>query len=210
MRKRPRQARAVATTDAILDAAAHLLGERGWQGLTTNGVAEAAGVSIGSLYQYFPNKLALIEAVRQRHFNDILAVLHSASDSKVPRARRIAALVEGMIAIHNRYPDAFRVLLEECPLGEEARRTHDFFAREWRKRYEAVFALNARRTPDPAGIGASLLAAAIAGAVHEAARRGTLDAPVVRQELLTMVQAYLDLRQPVALPEPLTAPIRRP
>ena len=70
MRKRPQQARSRATIDAILDAAAHILGERGWAGLTTNAVAEAAGASIGSLYQYFPDKLALIDAVRRRHFDD--------------------------------------------------------------------------------------------------------------------------------------------
>jgi AcrR family transcriptional regulator len=200
MRKLPRQARALATTDAILDAAAHILGERGWLGLTTNGVAEAAGVSIGSLYQYFPNKLALIEAVRRRHFDDVLAVLQAASDPKTPRSRRIAALVEGMIAVHSRYPAAYRVLLEECPRGEDARRTHDFFAKESRKNYEAVYDVNARRARDPTGIGASLLAGAVAGAVHEAARRSTLDSTIVKQELLTMVEAYLDRRQPVALP----------
>jgi AcrR family transcriptional regulator len=210
MRKLPRQARALATTDAILDAAAHILGERGWLGLTTNAVAEAAGVSIGSLYQYFPNKLALIEAVRRRHFDDILRVLHAASDADTPRVRRIASLVDGMIAVHSRYPAAFRVLLDECPQGEDARRTHDFFAREWRKRYEAVFALNARRangTHDETGIGASLLAGAVAGAVHEAVRRGALNTPAVRQELLTMVQAYLDRQQPVALPK--TSAVRK-
>jgi AcrR family transcriptional regulator len=205
MRKLPRQARALATTDAILDAAAHLLGERGWLALTTNAVAEAAGVSIGSLYQYFPNKLALIEAVRRRHFDDILAVLHAASDADTPRGRRIASLVDGMIAVHSRYPAAFRVLLDECPQSDDARRTHDFFAREWRKRYEAIFEVNARRAPgsiDESGIGASLLAGAVAGSVHEAVRRGALDSPLVRQELLTIVQAYLDRRRPVALPKP--------
>src|SRR5580658_582762 len=115
MRKRPQQARSRATIDAILDAAAHILGERGWAGLTTNAVAEAAGVSIGSLYQYFPNKLALIEAVRRRHFEEVLAVLRAASDGGTPRKRRIAALVDGMIAVHSRYPAAHRVLLEESP-----------------------------------------------------------------------------------------------
>lgn len=209
MRKLPRQARALATTDAIRDAAAHVLGERGWQGLTTNTVAEAAGVSIGSLYQYFPNKLALIEAVRRRHFDDILLVLRNASDKTMPRERRIAALVEGMIAIHSRYPAAHHVLLNECPRGEDSRRTHDFFAKEWRKSYEAVFAANARRAGDQSGIGALLLAGALAGAVHEAARRGTLDSPVMKQELLTMVDAYLARRQTVELPEPATTQARR-
>lgn len=101
MRKAPQQARSRATIDAILDAAAHILGERGWEGLTTNGVAQAAGTSIGSLYQYFPNKLALIDAVRRRHFDDVLAVLHAAANLAMSRQGRIAALVDGMIAVHS-------------------------------------------------------------------------------------------------------------
>jgi AcrR family transcriptional regulator len=59
IRKQLKQARSQTTNDAVLQAAAHILEQRGWRGLTTNAVAQAAGVSLGSLYQYFPNKLAL-------------------------------------------------------------------------------------------------------------------------------------------------------
>lgn len=59
-RKRPRQARSVATFEAILEAAARILESLGFAGFNTNAVAERAGVSIGSLYQYFPSKDALI------------------------------------------------------------------------------------------------------------------------------------------------------
>ncbi len=59
-RKRPRQARSFATFEAILEAAARILESLGFAGFNTNAVAELAGVSIGSLYQYFPSKEALI------------------------------------------------------------------------------------------------------------------------------------------------------
>lgn len=62
-RKTPRQARARATHDAILEAAAQLIGRHGLADFTTNAVAARAGVSIGSLYQYFPNKDALMVAL---------------------------------------------------------------------------------------------------------------------------------------------------
>jgi AcrR family transcriptional regulator len=65
-RKTPRQARARATRDAILEAAAHIVGRRGLAAFNTNAVAERAGVSIGSLYQYFPNKDALMVALIER------------------------------------------------------------------------------------------------------------------------------------------------
>ena len=66
-RKLPRQARSRALVDAILDAAARILEEQGREALNTNLVADKAGVSIGSLYQYFPNRDAIIAAVADRH-----------------------------------------------------------------------------------------------------------------------------------------------
>lgn len=190
MRRQPRQARSRATADAILDAAAHILGERGWAGLTTNAAAETAGVSIGSLYQYFPNKLALIEAVRQRHLDQVLTVLRAAADTTVPRRRRVEALVRGMIAVHRRYPAAHRVLLEESPRAQDSRGMHDQFQTECRKAYEAIVSAEG-----PVGaevrIRGQVLAGALAGAVHEAAREGTLDSPLLRTELTGLVDAYL-------------------
>jgi len=64
-RRRPRQARAQATVDSILEAAAQVL-QRGVDDFNTNAVAERAGVSIGTLYQYFPNKDAILVAVARR------------------------------------------------------------------------------------------------------------------------------------------------
>lgn len=75
----PRQARAAATVDAILEATAHILREGGLAGLTTNAVAERAGVSIGSLYQYFPGKQALLCALIRRKRGGILSGLRSVS-----------------------------------------------------------------------------------------------------------------------------------
>ena len=65
-RKRPRQARSVATFEAILEAAARILESLGFAGFNTNAVAELAGVSIGSLYQYFPSKESLIVELIRR------------------------------------------------------------------------------------------------------------------------------------------------
>jgi len=67
----PRQARAKATYSAILTAAAHILERGGARAFTTNRVAEKAGVSIGSLYQYFPNKESILVAVAEQAENEI-------------------------------------------------------------------------------------------------------------------------------------------
>lgn len=66
-RRKPKQARAQALVDAVLTATAQLLRAGGPEAATTNRIAERAGVSVGSLYQYFPNKRALFTAVAQRH-----------------------------------------------------------------------------------------------------------------------------------------------
>jgi AcrR family transcriptional regulator len=65
-RRIPSQARAQVTRNAILEAATHIIARRGLTGFNTNAVAERAGVSIGSLYQYFPNKHALMVGVIHR------------------------------------------------------------------------------------------------------------------------------------------------
>lgn len=65
-RKRPSQKRAEVTCEAVVEAAAHILESEGASGLTTNKIAERAGVSIGSLYQYFPNKEAIVIALAKR------------------------------------------------------------------------------------------------------------------------------------------------
>jgi AcrR family transcriptional regulator len=67
LRKAPAQQRAAATFDAILDAAAHILRDGGVRALSTNKIAARAGVSIGSLYQYFPNKQSIARALIERH-----------------------------------------------------------------------------------------------------------------------------------------------
>ncbi len=64
-RKKPSQGRSRATVNAVLAAAAHILEDRGLAGFNTNAVAERAGVSIGSLYQYFPSKDAILVALME-------------------------------------------------------------------------------------------------------------------------------------------------
>lgn len=65
-RKAPQQARAIATCAAIVEASARILETDGPAGLTTNGIAERAGVSIGTLYQYYPDKQAIVVALIRR------------------------------------------------------------------------------------------------------------------------------------------------
>ncbi|MCM2293444.1 TetR/AcrR family transcriptional regulator [Allorhizobium sp. BGMRC 0089] len=75
-RKYPRQARSTAMVEAIVEAAARILETAGPEGFNTNAIAERAGVSIGSLYQYFPSKQALVAALIRTERQTFLNALH--------------------------------------------------------------------------------------------------------------------------------------
>jgi AcrR family transcriptional regulator len=79
-RKKPRQDRSQATVDVIFEAAARVFEEVGFEGATTNAFAERAGVSVGSLYQYFPNKLAVLRGLQERHLEANMRKLADACD----------------------------------------------------------------------------------------------------------------------------------
>ncbi|MAR89812.1 MAG: TetR/AcrR family transcriptional regulator [Pseudomonadota bacterium] len=83
-KKWPRQARSRATFEALVEACTQLLAERGYQGVTTNHVAERAGVAIASLYEYFPNKDALVAQVAEQLVQRVMRQL----SAEVPRVLR--------------------------------------------------------------------------------------------------------------------------
>jgi AcrR family transcriptional regulator len=123
-RKRPRQARARVTVDTILAASAQVLVRRGFDRFTTNEVAEVAGVSIGSLYQYFPNKEALVVALIEKHLEEMNAALtcELARVSQLPMAQAARAVIELTIRAHQVDWALHQVLSEQVPrVGRMAR-----------------------------------------------------------------------------------------
>jgi AcrR family transcriptional regulator len=116
-RKQPTQARAQATVDVILAAARRVLIRTGYEKFTTNHVAKLAGVSIGSLYQYFPSKRALVAALLEQHVDRSVAELQKerkqlASSSVDQVVRR---LTEWMVESHQRDPELHRIIVKELP-----------------------------------------------------------------------------------------------
>ena len=133
-RKRPEQDRSRATVDAIIAAAAHVLVRAGYAAFTTNRVAEKAGVSIGSLYQYFPNKDSLWGELMKRHLNDIESSIEMAMQNVETRSldEIIRTAVQQNIRSHEIDPELHRVLSEEVPmLG------HLDWKKDYTKRIEA-------------------------------------------------------------------------
>lgn len=116
-RKQPRQVRAELTRQRILTAAAHVFGEHGYAAGTTNRIAEQAGISIGSLYQYFPNKDAILAELLVRHLDDGAAVAERVQREELPGPIEevFRLFVRGAIESHLGEPRLLRVLLEQAP-----------------------------------------------------------------------------------------------
>jgi AcrR family transcriptional regulator len=100
-RKRPVQDRSRTTVDAILTATFQVLDRDGADGLTTTRVAEVAGVSVGTLYQYFPNKQALVAGLLAAHLDAAIdAVARAAAESAgAPIAARVERVVRAFVAV---------------------------------------------------------------------------------------------------------------
>jgi len=116
-RKTPRQARSRETVETILQAAARVLVKDGFERTTTNRVAEAAGVSVGSLYQYFPSKEALVAALVIRHMEAMRALILSALEEvrALPLRPAARAMIELVVRAHAVDPALHRVLMEQVP-----------------------------------------------------------------------------------------------
>src|ERR1700719_2119727 len=98
-RKSPVQARSTVTVEAIYEATIQVLLSHGAERLTTTRVAERAGVSVGTLYQYFPNKQSLLFAVLEAHFNRVSEVVETTCESAhhKPLDEMIQEMVEAFV-----------------------------------------------------------------------------------------------------------------
>jgi AcrR family transcriptional regulator len=116
-RKKPRQERSQATVDAILDATARVLCTTGYDRASTNRIALAAGVSVGSLYQYFPSKEALVAALVERHVAQMTSLVKAklAEFSTAPLEDAVRSMVQAMFDAHAVDPKLHKVLIEQVP-----------------------------------------------------------------------------------------------
>jgi AcrR family transcriptional regulator len=116
-RKTPRQERSRATVEALLEATADILVRDGYAKLTTNRIADRAGVNIASLYQYFPGKEAIVAELRLRHGSELRAELRRVLAERGNRnfEDTLRALVSVGVSGHARSPKLQRVFAEEMP-----------------------------------------------------------------------------------------------
>ncbi|GLQ89144.1 TetR/AcrR family transcriptional regulator [Dyella flagellata] len=122
-RREPKQERARHSVEAILEAVPRVVSRHGAKAITTNRIAEAAGVSIGSLYQYFPDKQAIFAALHNRHVDNVRGVMTRVmADCATASFQDFTReLVEGLADVHAKDADLHEIVAAAVPEG-----THGF------------------------------------------------------------------------------------
>ena len=199
-RKTPRQARSIATCDAILEACARLLKAGDYAAVTTNHIAERAGVSVGTLYEFFPNKEAIVATLAERHLSRLIAEVTEGLEAAFDLDEWEAAqfLIRRVVDAVSRERELYQVLIRQAPF------LHGLTAT--RKATTAAFEL-ARAAAERAGDRINLphleadtwlINRMVYNAVLEIAflREGTLDRDVLTDELVRLTFRMLQGRDP--------------
>jgi AcrR family transcriptional regulator len=127
-RNEPKQERSKDTVESILRATAHILAKDGYAKCSTNKVATKAGVSIGSLYQYFDSREALVTALAERHAQTMQQLLRQAIVELGPNTtfeKTVKAYIHSLMAHHAQNPALHRILFEEVPRISGIARIHE-------------------------------------------------------------------------------------
>jgi AcrR family transcriptional regulator len=193
-RKSPVQARSTASVDAILEATVQVLLDAGMERLTTTRVASRAGVSVGTLYQYFPNKSALLQAALRRHLDGVTEAVEQVCREQKgnPVARMATALVDAFLGAKMK-DGKTSVALYAVSADVDGSR----IAREVGQRsHQAIVAMLAS-APEPLTKDPQLVAAMLQSAMGGISRRLLeSDDPekhfeTFRQELILIASSYL-------------------
>lgn len=188
-RKTPRQERSAATVAAILESAAHILEAGGFDGYTTNAVAARAGVSIGSVYQYFPNRDSVTRALIERRSEALLGAILQIDPAAKGRDG-LKHVIRIAVAQQLQQPGLARLLdLEEARLPpSEAMRSQGARAAEVIRAYLMDSGIPDSQLNTVVG---DVMAITL-GMVDAAGRRGETDEDALTTRVLRAVIGYLD------------------
>jgi AcrR family transcriptional regulator len=199
MRKVPRQERSRQMVERIVAAGRVVLVRHGYDAFSTNRVADAAGVSPGSLYQYFPDKTAILDVVVDRYWDEVAESVAASLSSHlgeagVPMIREVS---DALIAALEADRTLLRVVAEQLPLAR-SRARREALEKRVRELLAAYLLVRpeASSRPDP-GVAAWMIVLA----VENLAMRWVLDQPpidraVVIEEMTVLVAGYLGATEP--------------
>lgn len=193
-RKSPAQARSARTVEDLLDATARVLVRDGWDKASTNRIAKAAGVSVGSLYQYFPNKEALVMALARRHAEQTLGTFASQAVefADAPITVAVPAFVRAMLTAHRTDPELHLALVHQLlsvglePVDDMITAAKVMVHRFLERRRDELVVEDLESA---AWMCVTVVDAVVHAAVLDGRRR--LDDPAVERELSAMILRYL-------------------
>lgn len=196
--------------DAALEATELLLVETGYESATTTRIAERAGISIGSLYQYFSNRDAIFAELQRRHHLNAAKVLKAAfSDARgLPLEAAVRALVKTTARLHLDAPELHKVLRDTVPLSVNAEsrsallKTIDAAHKNWLLTHKDSLSFTDFDAT------ALVIRETVDAGIHSALQHGSSTVDTVSEELSTMLIAYLQSRtaKPAAEQGPLVPP----
>lgn len=192
-RKAPRQARALATVDAIFEATIQLLVAQGSRRLTTTRVAQRAGVSVGTMYQYFPHKQALIYALNERYLDRLAEELERtcSAQQSAPLDQMIEALINTYWRLKTKRPEVTRALYRSVVEIDNTALVEAFASRVDAATMAMLASASDARFPDLENANLALTTV-IFGTVRNAFERnlsGTA-ADALHRQLIAMCRAY--------------------
>jgi AcrR family transcriptional regulator len=170
-RKMPVQRRSRQMLETILQATTRVLIEEGYTSTTTNRVAEVAGISVGSLYQYFPSKDALLVALLRQHREAMVRVLASHLDGlseTTPVETAVRALVRAMLDAHGVNPRLHRVMIEQVLRKDARAEVDDFEPRVEQLLATALYRYRDRLRVRDVDLAAFILVRMVLGVAHAA------------------------------------------
>jgi AcrR family transcriptional regulator len=190
-RREPKQQRARQTVENVLEAVRLVVKRHGPEAITTNRIAEAAGVSIGSLYQYFPDKRAIFIALHDRHVDDVRQVIEQtmAACESAPLDEFTRELVDGLVNVHVDGAELHEIVSSAVPqsaLGFKSALRHTFGLALSPSRQE-------RYSPDETERMLFVLPRMVESLVHGAAHqaRAALSRDAARGEAIRTALVYL-------------------
>jgi len=194
-RKSPVQARSTASVDAILEATIQVLCQTGKERLTTTKVANRAGVSVGTLYQYFPNKSALLKAALQRHMEGITEAIERVclEQQEQTLGQMASALVTAFLAAKMKDAKASRALYAVSSDVDGAKIVHEMGIKSNKAIAGMLTTAKERFTTEPQLV-ASMLQGVMAGVCRRLLESAAPEEQfeVLRREMIVLATAYLN------------------